>query len=365
MRSRVQPSDRGAPIRRSPMPRRRFAPVRCRGSAGADAAGGPAAFFAAGGDGAAARAAGAAGFGRGFFWSDFFRGDFFFGRDFFRGDFFFFFAAGDVTARQSGFRGARRFGTVLESIGGRRFLEVRKRSGHVFLRRRQAFFVSARGGQLGIARRLGQFVGGVGELFVAFGFVGRTERLEALDHAAVEVGDLRGLLRGFGFADVEAADGGVDLGADSVALRDQVRFGQGRLGFGGLRRRGRGLLAAVAAAAGHDQAQGEDHADEGRGLGKSRRHGNGDRSRAKGTQSRDLALRPRDSNPDYLVQSEACCHYTRAHGVSRRILRAQPRLLRRRARRGRCRGRRAGARRRRRLPRRRAGAALRRGPLSG
>jgi hypothetical protein len=22
-------------------------------------------------------------------------------------------------------------------------------------------------------------------------------------------------------------------------------------------------------------------------------------------------LRPRDSNPDYLVQSEACCHYTR------------------------------------------------------
>ena len=23
-------------------------------------------------------------------------------------------------------------------------------------------------------------------------------------------------------------------------------------------------------------------------------------------------LRPRDSNPDYLVQSEACCHYTRA-----------------------------------------------------
>ena len=24
------------------------------------------------------------------------------------------------------------------------------------------------------------------------------------------------------------------------------------------------------------------------------------------------SLRPRDSNPDYLVQSEACCHYTRA-----------------------------------------------------
>ncbi len=24
-----------------------------------------------------------------------------------------------------------------------------------------------------------------------------------------------------------------------------------------------------------------------------------------------MKLRPRDSNPDYLVQSEACCHYTR------------------------------------------------------
>jgi hypothetical protein len=28
-------------------------------------------------------------------------------------------------------------------------------------------------------------------------------------------------------------------------------------------------------------------------------------------------LRPRDSNPDYLVQSEACCHYTRAHRAAK------------------------------------------------
>lgn len=27
-------------------------------------------------------------------------------------------------------------------------------------------------------------------------------------------------------------------------------------------------------------------------------------------------LRPRDLNPDYLVQSEACCHYTRAQSDS-------------------------------------------------
>jgi hypothetical protein len=25
-----------------------------------------------------------------------------------------------------------------------------------------------------------------------------------------------------------------------------------------------------------------------------------------------MKLRPRDSNPDYLVQNQTCCHYTRA-----------------------------------------------------
>jgi hypothetical protein len=29
-----------------------------------------------------------------------------------------------------------------------------------------------------------------------------------------------------------------------------------------------------------------------------------------------LELRPRDLNPDYLVQSEACCHYTRAQSCA-------------------------------------------------
>src|SRR5262249_36024634 len=71
-------------------------------------------------------------------------------------------------------------------------------------------------------------------------------------------------------------------------------------------------------------------------------------------------LGPRDLNPDYLVQSEACCHYTRAHR-SGRSLAPTPAGLRHR-----CRRRPAGPSplRRRRRRRRRAASGPRRAPRS-
>src|SRR4051812_13878889 len=87
-------------------------------SAGADAAGAPAAFFRRRGDGAAARAARFRGFGGRFFGRHFFRGHFF-GRDFFGERFAFFFGA----ARSGDHRGAGRFRAIFEAVGGGRFLE--------------------------------------------------------------------------------------------------------------------------------------------------------------------------------------------------------------------------------------------------
>ena len=75
------------------------------------------------------------------------------------------------------------------------------------------------------------------ELGVARFFLRRSQALETVDHADVEVGDLGGLVRASGARD--RADRGVDLGADRVALRDQLGFAQRRGRFGRGRRFGR------------------------------------------------------------------------------------------------------------------------------
>src|SRR4029077_17496113 len=100
------------------------------------------------------------------------------------------------------------------------------------------------------------------------------------------------------------ADRGVHLAADAVALGDELGLAQRRLFFDlRLLRRGRAGAAATAAPTGKqgDESQRREGKDEKLGP-----HQGIDASSGAGL------LRPRDSNPDYLVQSEACCHYTRA-----------------------------------------------------
>ena len=263
----------------------------------------PAAFFGAGGDGAAARCRRR----RRRFRARFFGGGFFFGADFFRGRL--------LQARLLLRRRRRRRGPSLRGRSAlRRSLRSRRTDAASWKAAsdeetsswaaRQRFFVAPLGGQLGVARGLGQFVGRVGELFVAFGFVGGAEGLQSFDHAAVEVGGLLDLVGGFGFARAQGADRGVDLGADRVALGDQVRLAQGRLRFGCLHGRGRGRVAAAAAAAAGERQGGDRERPAGSGTSwRVRRHRGGDGSRAnrravQGFRTAAQGLEPRLPRPE-------------------------------------------------------------------
>src|SRR5690349_6980122 len=260
-------------------------------------------------------AAGAAGFGRYFFFGH----DFFFGRRFdvfgFDAAFFafeFFAARGGFAAacrgRQAGFVAA-----VFETVDRRLRLKFFDRGARFlagFFHRRDVF---AFGRQFQFALDLGQLFRRFHEFGVAAVVFGRrAEALEAFDHAEVEVGDFFALRRGpgfFGFRGAEGADGRVDLGADPVALLDQFVLGQRRRFFDGRRRRF-GFVAATAAAA-RDGERGKRRDQQEQGLVAGSPH-EGEASKGIRRLCRGLGkLRPRGSNPDFLVQSEACCHYTR------------------------------------------------------
>src|SRR5207245_11149617 len=123
-------------------------------------------------------------------------------------------------ARRADGRGAWPFAAFFEAVFLRGGLERTERGGGARFGRGQSRFVTALGGEFDFALGGCQFVGGAAEFGVAGGFLRRAEPLEALHHAAVEVGHLARFVAGFAAARPDRADRGVDLGADRVALFD-------------------------------------------------------------------------------------------------------------------------------------------------
>ncbi len=183
----------------------------------------------------------------------------FFGRRFFDFAFdpagAFFFAAGAFT-RAARSRRRRRFGAFFEAEFPRRRLEPGQRRRDFARCRRQLFRFFAFVGELDVVLGLRQFFGGGDETRVAGAFFARRpEALQPFDHAAVEAGDLDHRFAGAGAGRARGADRSIHLGADRVALDDQLRLAERRR-FRRFRGRGsRRFVPAPAAAAGDESCK--------------------------------------------------------------------------------------------------------------
>ena len=186
------------------------------------------------------------------------------------------------------------FGAVFEAVDRCLLLEFFERRarflGRFFLGD-EVFFL---GGFFEVALDHRQFFGRAHEFGVAVLFARLAEPLDALDHAGVEVGDLARLDRRFGGRFFGRPDRRVHLGADRVALADEARLW-------------RASAPPSSSSPSWSSCSSCRHRRSPRPRGRRQAAPEARRTKCR-NRMRDIdasngfgLLRPRDSNPDYLV----------------------------------------------------------------